>query len=320
MTLAIIGLIAGFFILIKSADYLVDGASSVAKKMSISPLVIGLTVIAFGTSAPELVVNILSAVKDTTALAVGNIMGSNLANLLLILGITATIKPIRVQLATVWREIPFMLLASVTMLVMAADVFLDGGVENILTRTNGLVLIAFFVIFIYYSFISAKQGRGQELEKIQSRKGWLSTLMIVGGLVGLFIGGNILVDSAISIATTFGVSESLIGLTIVAIGTSLPELATSIVAVRKGMVDLAVGNIVGSNIFNIFLVLGVTASVRPLPFSDANLVDAAVVIAAALILFAIIIVGKERVIKRWHGAGLLIMYLSYIAYSIVIYT
>lgn len=320
MTLAIIGLIAGFFILIKSADYLVDGASSVAKKMSISPLVIGLTVIAFGTSAPELVVNIMSAVKDTAALAVGNIMGSNLANLLLILGITATIKPVRVQLATVWREIPFMLLASITVLIMAADVFLDGGMENVLTRTNGLVLIAFFVIFIYYSFISAKQGRGQELEKIKSRKGWLSALMIIGGLVGLFIGGNILVDSAISIATAFGVSESLIGLTIIAVGTSLPELATSIVAVRKGMVDLAVGNIVGSNIFNIFLVLGVTASVQPLPFSDANLVDAAVVIAAALILFAIIIVGKERSIKRWHGVGLLIMYLSYIAYSIVIYT
>ncbi|MDA1038361.1 MAG: calcium/sodium antiporter [bacterium] len=319
MLFAIIALVAGFFILIKSADYLVDGASSIAKKYGVSPMIIGLTIVAFGTSAPELVVNIISATSGTTGLAVGNIMGSNLANLFLILGITAMFKPIRVHLTTVWREMPFMVLASVMVLTMAADVFLDGDVVNILTRTNGLSLLGFFVIFLYYTYFTSRGGDAEEVEKIVRMSKWKSSLMIVGGLVGLTVGGKLIVDGAVTIASAFGVPESLIGLTIVAIGTSLPELATSITAARKGMVDMAVGNVVGSNIFNIFFVLGVTSTIAPLPFSQANMVDATVVIASSLVLFSFLFIGTRHEISRWQGATIVSLYLLYIAASVMIY-
>lgn len=320
MTLNILSLAAGLFILIKSADYLVDGASSIAKRYRVPPIVIGLTIVAFGTSAPELVVNLLSAFRGAPALAVGNIMGSNIANLMLILGIAACIRPLRVKLTTVTREVPFMLLAALMVLVMSLDVVLDGASANILSRTNGIALLGFFAIFLFYTFLTARAGMEENKDDIKTHKPWIAGVMVMGGLLGLALGGNFLVEGAISIARLLGVSEGLIGLTIVAVGTSLPELVTSIAAVRKGMVDLAVGNVVGSNIFNIFFVLGTTATILPLPFSRANLVDASAFVAISLLFFASLVVDSKKTVTRWKGGVLVAFYVAYIAYTVFIYT
>lgn len=318
MLLNIIVLLAGFFVLIKSADYLVEGSSSIAKRLGIAPLVIGLTVVAFGTSAPELFVNIASATKGSTDLAVGNILGSNLANVMLILGVSAVIRPIRVQLSTIFKEIPFMMLASIMVLAMAADIFLDNGTINVLSRTNGISLLGFFLVFLYYTYSISRAGG--DTTEIKLYKTPLAVVMVLGGLAGLVVGGNLIVNSAVDIALGLGVGQGLIGLTIVAIGTSLPELATSIIAARKGHSDLAVGNIVGSNIFNIFFILGVTTMFAPLPFSSTSIVDAVVGIAVTAVLFASIFIGQRQVIQRWQGATFVALYLLYMAYSVVVYT
>jgi len=320
MILAIILLIVGLVILIFGADTLVKGASSISRKAGIPPIVIGLTIVAFGTSAPELIVNILSALKGSTDIAIGNIIGSNIANILLIGGIAALIVDLKVQKSTTWKEIPFALLAVVMVLIMGADKFLDGGNKNLLTRTDGLALIGFFIIFLYYTAQIAIGGKDSTEKKeddgIKTYSYLISILMTIGGLVGLFLGGNLLVENAIKIAKEAGLSEMFIGLTIVAIGTSLPELATSIIAARKGQDDIAMGNIVGSNIFNVFWILGLTSTIKSIPISSTAIVDIVICSLVTSTLFLFMFIGKKHKLQKWQGGFFVLSYIVYTVYLI----
>jgi len=311
-------LIIGFVLLIKGADFLVDGASSVGRRLNVSDLVIGLTVVAFGTSTPELFVNIFASIKGNIDIAIGNVIGSNIANIFLILGISAVIFPLAVSKGTVWKEIPLSLLAALLLGAMANDQLIDKSSISALTRIDGLVFVSFFIIFIYYSFSIAKRIDGIDEHIPQKQYGLLkSFLLIIGGLIGLSIGGNWIVNGAVHIASKLGVSESLIGLSIVAVGTSLPELATSAVAAYKKNVEIAVGNVVGSNIFNIFFVLGLSSIIKPLPFQPGSNIDIGVVILASLLLFLWMFTGKKHSLDRWEGIVFIILYASYITFLIV---
>lgn len=307
----------GFALLIKGADLLVDGASSLAKRLGISALVIGLTIVAFGTSAPELIVNILASINGNTDIAIGNILGSNSANILLILGISAVIYPLAVKKGTVWKEIPFAFLAVIVLAFMTNDAWIDNSPFSALTRIDGFILISFFIIFLYYVFGISKAESADIVETTpRTYSLWRSSLMISGGLLGLVIGGKWIVDGAVSFATSLGVSEALIGLTVVAVGTSLPELATSAVAAYKKDADIAVGNIVGSNIFNIFWILGVSAIIRPLPFSPMLASDVFVTVLATVLLFIFLFVGKRHIIERWQGVCFITLYVGYVVYLV----
>jgi cation:H+ antiporter len=310
--------IIGFIFLIKGANFLVGGASSIARRLNISDLVIGLTVVAFGTSMPELFVNIIASFKGNTDIAIGNVVGSNIANILLILGVSSVIYPLAVTKGTVWKEIPFSLLAAMVLFVVANDQLLDGSQVSDLTRIDGLVFLSFFIIFIYYTSTIATHIEGMEEHVSAKQYCWLrSSLYILLGLAGLTLGAKWIVDGAVALATKFGMSESLIGLTIVAVGTSLPELATSAMAAYKRNVEIAVGNAVGSNIFNIFFVLGISAIIKPLPFQMKNNLDLGLVILASLILFLFMFTGKKRSLDRWEGIFCLILYFGYVAFLIV---
>ena len=308
--------IIGFLLLIKGADYLVSGASSLAYKLGVAPLVIGLTIVAFGTSAPELIVNLMASMSGNTDIAIGNILGSNIVNILIILGVSAIIYPIAVQKSTVWKEIPFALLAVVVMAFMASDALIDGAGSSYLSRIDGLVLISFFVIFLCYIIGLAKESPNETAEKPLDMTRARSILFIIGGLVALVIGGKWIVDGAVIFAQSFGVSESLIGLTIVAIGTSLPELATSVVAAYKKNTDIAIGNIVGSNIFNIFFILGTTSLFRTVPIVSNNLLDIFVLLVGTIFLFATGFLYKKHTIDRREGAVMILGYFVYLAYII----
>jgi cation:H+ antiporter len=308
----------GFVFLIKGADFLVDGAASIARRLNVSDLVIGLTVVAFGTSTPELFVNIIASSKGNTDIAIGNVLGSNIANVFLILGISSVIYPLAVTKGTVWKEIPFSLLAAVVLLFMANDQILDRVATSVLTRIDGLIFLCFFIIFIYYTFSIAARVEGIETHVPAKAHGWLQSLLsVIAGLAGLIIGGKWIVDGAIVLATQLGMSESLIGLTIVAVGTSLPELATSAVAAYKKNVEIAVGNVVGSNIFNIFFVLGISAFIKPLPFQTKNNIDIAAVIFSSLLLFFFMFSGKKRSLDRWEGIVFVLLYAGYITFLII---
>src|SRR3989338_6786949 len=313
-------MVVGFGLLIKGADFLVDGASAIAKKFGVSALVIGLTIVAFGTSTPELIVNIFASIQGNTDIAIGNILGSNIANILLILGISAIIFPLSVKKGTVWKEIPLGLLAIVVVAIMANDRFIDGGAFSGLTRIDGLVLISFFVIFLYYTFgISKAEGskESEEASGIHQYSLFRSGTMVLIGLTGLTLGGKWIVDSVVVIAQQMGLSQAVIGLTIVAIGTSLPELATSAVAAYKKNTDIAIGNIVGSNIFNIFWILGISAIINPLPFSSLLMRDVIATVIATVLLFLFMFVGKRHHLERWQGFAFILVYIIYI--SVIVY-
>lgn len=318
MLIHVLLLLVGLGIVIAGAESLVRGASSIAKRLGISSLVIGLTVVSFGTSMPELVVNLFSAFQGNADLAVGNVIGSNISNILLILGVSALIVPLTVQRSTVWKEIPLALLAVVLVFIMGNDVLLDGAVADLLSRTDGILLVSMFIIFMYYTWGMARNGKESIHDEGSVRQygTGMSALLIGGGLVGLFLGGKLLVDNAVEVALAAGMSEALVGLTIVAIGTSLPELATSVVAALHKQNDIAVGNIVGSNIFNIFWILGVTSTILPLPFNTAISIDVGVAIGATLVLFAVMFIGKRHTLQRWQGALLLAGFVSYMVYII----
>ncbi len=309
--------ILGFFILIKGADLLVDGSASIAKKLKISNIVIGLTIVAFGTSAPELIVNIFASAQGSSDLAISNILGSNIANILLILGISAIICPVVTKRNTVLKEIPLSILAVIILGVLANDYLIDGQNFSAITRIDGIVLLSFFVIFLYYTFGIAKAGDSllpeEKIDTFSYRK---SILFIILGLTGLTLGGKFIVNGAIKIAELFNISESLIGLTVVAIGTSLPELAASAIAAHKKHTDIAIGNVVGSNIFNIFWILGLSAVINPLPFDISANKDILMTLAASLLLFAIMFIGKKRIIELWQGILMVLLYIAYIAYSV----
>jgi len=312
--ISLVFLIAGLGILIKGADWLVSGASSIAKKWGISSMVIGLTVVSFGTSAPELLVNLLSAARGSTDLAIGNIIGSNTANILLILGITTLIYPLAVKKNTVYKEIPFALLAGILVVLFGNDSFFDGTHFNAISRTDGFAFISLFIIFLYYTYgISKVKGESEHIDEF----GWGKSLGLFGiGIAGLTIGGNLIVTHATTLATLAGISERIIGLTIVAIGTSLPELATTVVAAMKRKVDLAIGNIVGSNIFNVFWILGLTSIIKPIPFDLAINMDAVFSAFAAMLLFLLVLIGKHEV-KKWHGILFLLLYIGYMLFLIL---
>ncbi len=317
MLLDVLLLAVGLVILIFGANWLVDGASSIATRLGVSALTVGLTVVAFGTSTPELVVNLIASFDGNSGLAIGNVVGSNSINILLILGLAALIKPVNVKSQTVRVEIPFSLLAAVALFLLANDKLLDGTVSSVISRSDGLVLLAFFAIFLYYTFLSSKSDQFPLTAEVKHRKYYLSTLMVLGGIGGLYLGGSFIVNSATSIAKAFGVSDALIGLTVVAIGTSLPELATSVMAAYKGNSDIAIGNVVGSNIFNIFMVLGVSGTIKPLPFYSESNVDILVVCLASILLFVFAFAGPGRKIDRKEGAIMLIIYFTYLTYLIV---
>ncbi len=309
MVLQIGLLVLGFVILIKGADWLVNGASSLAKKHNVSDLAIGLTVVAFGTSAPELVVNIFASLQNHHEIVFGNIIGSNNFNLFVILGIAGLITPIVVQSSTVWKEIPLSFVAIIILLFFSNDFFLSD--RHILSRIDGLILLTMFGLFLYYVYSQLKTDPEEkvDLDLVHSHgKIWV---LIILGLTGLVLGGRLVVTSAIEMATMLGISEKIIGLTIVAAGTSMPELATSVVAAFKKNNDIAVGNIIGSNIFNIFLILGVSALINPLGFDAAFNTDIYLLGFGTILLFAVMFTGKKKRLDRWEAALLLVIYIVY---------
>ncbi len=311
--------IIGIALLMKGADYLINGSSSLAKKYGVPTLVIGLTIVAFGTSLPELVVNIFAGLKGESDVALGNIIGSNIANLLLILGISALICPVpmKVQSSTTWKEIPFSLLAAVVLFIFASS-FLTKTNPAVLNISSGLILLCFFVVFLFYvvSMSLKKKEKDKKLE-IQKHSNFVIFLMIVGGLAMLYFGGKWVVNGAVGVARLMGFSEYLISATIVAVGTSLPELVTSIVAARKKDVDLAVGNVVGSNIFNIFFILGITALITPLIVPAAIFYDIVILMAITFLLFIFMFVGKRHVLEKWQGVLFLVLYVMYVAMLVI---
>lgn len=307
--------IIGFVLLVKGADMLVAGASSLAKKLGISTLLVGLTVVAFGTSMPELVVNVFAALKGTTGIAIGNVIGSNIANIALVLGVSAVLFPLRVHNSTTWKEIPYALLAVILVFIMASDVLLDRTAGNVIGRGDGLVLVSFSIIFLYYIFGMARSGKADlgDVPKMSTRK---MTVFIVIGILMLVAGGKVVIEGAVGLATALGMSSRVIGLTVVALGTSLPELVTSVVAALKKMPDLSVGNIVGSNILNVFMVLGISASITPLPITSGALFDTVFNIIVTMLLFLFMFVGRKHMLERWQGLGLVALYCLFIGYSI----
>lgn len=311
-------LFVGLAVLVVGGEILVRGASSLSKSYGISSLVIGLTVVAFGTSAPELVVNMVSAVSGNTDIALGNIVGSNIVNILIILGVCSLIIPLTAASSTVWKEIPFALLAMVVVLFVTQDVLLNGDAEDVITRGEGLLLISFFAIFMYYILeLAKKEVVKDEGGSIVLYKKPAAFALIVVGLIMLFFGGKVFVEQAVVLAKLAGLSELFIGLTIVAIGTSLPELVTSVIAARKGETDIAIGNIVGSNIFNVFWILGLTAVITPVTVSASSVVDILVGLSAAFLLFMFMFMGKKHTLVAWKGLLFIAIYIAYVAYLVV---
>ncbi|MBI2148298.1 calcium/sodium antiporter [Candidatus Woesearchaeota archaeon] len=291
----------GIFLLIQGAKWLVDGSVILAKKLGVSSLVIGLTVVAFGTSLPELFVNIFAAIKGTTDISFGNIIGSNIANILLILGLSAMFSPIKVKRNTIWKEIPFSFLAALIFFVLAHKNIFD-GTDGMMYRSDGLVFIGFFIIFLYYVFELAKrEPLGQDKLVVAHKHLDLTVLFfIVGGLFALFYGGRWTVQGAVFFAKQVGLSEYIISSTIIAVGTSLPELVTSFIAVRKAESDLAVGNAVGSNIFNIFFIMGLTLIISPAKVPKV-MFDFLTLGIATFSLFLFMFIGKKHQLKKWQG-------------------
>ncbi len=310
----IIFFLLGMALLVAGAELLIRGASSLAKRFNIPEIVIGLTIVAFGTSLPELVVNIFASAKGLSGLAFGNIIGSNIFNILLILGISALINPLKVGKNTVWKEIPFSLFAAILLFILVNDRVTLGRPGNMLTRFDAMIFLFFFAAFIVYIFFITKAGM-QDEGNYATYSALISVLFVISGLGLLFAGGKVSVNAAIKIAQMLGVSEKVIGLTIVAAGTSLPELATSAVASFKKKYDIAVGNIVGSNIFNIFLILGISGFISPLPYETAINTDMYVLLAATVLLFISMFTLKKRTIDRIEAGIMICAYIAYIVFQ-----
>lgn len=362
--MSILSLLIGLVLILFGARYLIDGASGLAKRLGISEFIIGLTIVGIGTSTPELVVSVISAFDGNGALAIGNVVGSNIVNVLLILGVTAAIRPMPLTANNLWKDIPFGMLASLVLVIMASGRFLDGTPSDRITRTDGLLLLCFFAVFMAYSVFAAKNkpalagvarngaATGQDTQQAvpaaagpasggldtsqpdKNRAGFFRRiwqifgfgkgapaagysvgvllLLVVIGLVALIFGGRLFVDGAVAIARGLGVSEAVIAVTLIALGTSLPELATSVVAAIKGNVQLALGNVIGSNIINIFLILGVSASITPLQFGGISGLDIGVMAGASVLLFFTYFSFRRRTIDRPEGVLFLLLYAAYL--------
>ncbi|MCR5499121.1 MAG: calcium/sodium antiporter [Acetatifactor sp.] len=304
----IVILLLGFVLLIKGADFFVDGASSVAKILKVPSIIIGLTVVAMGTSLPELAVSVTASMSGNNALAVSNVVGSNLFNLMVVLGASALMNPIIVGKETIKKDYPFSVACAGLLLIL-------GFIGMELGQVDGLILLLIFIAFILYQVISALKARADvddEDEEVKQIPLWLSIIYIIGGAVAIKFGGDFVVDSAVSIAKAFGLSETLIGLTIVALGTSLPELVTSVVAARKGELDMAVGNVVGSNVFNILMILGVAASLSPITFLQENIIDIVILIVFSLITW--VLCWTKGKLQKKEGFFMIALYAAYLVY------
>ena len=310
-------LAGGLVMILFGANYLVDGASSIAKKFGISEFIIGLTIVGIGTSTPEMVVSYMSAFNGSTDLAIGNVVGSNILNTLLILGITALISPLAITRDNLRKDIPLNIAVTILLILLGLNKTFFGVGENTLSRLDGMVLLAIFVWYFISSFKSGKGSDGQNDEEgIVERKIWVSALMIAGGLAGLVIGGRLFVDSATSLAKILGISEKFIAITIVAAGTSMPELATSIVAAVKGKGQLALGNVLGSNIFNILLILGGSALIQPLSFASMTAVDLGIVLLCTVFILLSAFLFKKKELDRVEGALFILMEAGYMWFLI----
>ena len=318
----IVWLVAGPGLILVGANILTEGASAIARRIGVSELVVGLTVVAFGTSAPELAISVLAAVGGSAPLAIGNVVGSNIFNILVIIGVTALVRPIVMERSVMTMEIPMVLLSSVVLLVLGNSGWLNGYGGNEVSRVAGIFLLVFFLLFMRYTFASARHpdfsgkdaapsgGSGDEKPPMAV---WKSVLFVLGGLAALVWGGDRFVEGASGIAQGLGVSEAVIGLTIVAAGTSLPELATSVVAAVKGRPGLALGNVIGSNIFNVLMVLGLSATIRPLPFGGIGNFDLGTLLVASVLFWLFGWLFRERTITRAEGAVLVAVYVGYVA-------
>ena len=315
MLLSVILLLVGLGLILVGANMLTDGASAEAKSWGVSDLVIGLTVVAFGTSAPELVISIMSAINGSAGLAIGNVVGSNIFNVFVIIGVTAMVAPIAVDRNLMTKDIPLVMLSALVLLAMGNGPLLDGDATPLLTRVDGIILLLFFAIFMRYTFAQAKNTNADEIDnnpQVKPMKGFKAAAWIILGLAGLIVGGEMFVDSASTIAHDLGVSDAVIGLTIVAAGTSLPELATSVTAALKGRTGMALGNVIGSNIFNIFMVLGCAATIRELPFGGIGNFDLLAMTLACVLFWAFATFYKVRTITRAEGILLFACYVGYV--------
>ena len=319
MLLQFLFIVIGVALVLWGADRLTEGASSLARRMNVPEIVIGLTIVAAGTSAPELFVSLVSALKGTPDLAVGNVVGSNIFNALLIVGVSAMVAPMVISRSTVKKDIPFAVMASVLLLVLCMDSWQSLSISgNHISRIDGIVLLAAFSIFMVYTFRVAKNGTAVEASEEQKNVNpWLSAFYVVLGLGCLIFGSNLFVDAASNVATTLGVSESVIGLTIVAGGTSLPELATSVVAARKGQSAIAIGNVIGSNVFNILLILGATAVISPMQIGGITLIDLGLALLSVVIVWFFSF--TKYTVARWEGGvltAIFLIYMSWLLYNV----
>ena len=325
-------LIVGFILLVKGADIFVDGSSSIAKILKIPPIIIGLTIVAFGTSAPEAAVSITASMNGQNGMAIGNVIGSNIFNLLMVVGASGFISTLLVKKSILSRELPFVLITSILLIVLSSDIFISGSSSYTLSRMDGAILLILFAGFVYYLVTSALKSRNSSLNidetsldieavdkdvMVQQNFSPMSKsiFLSVVGILAIILGGKIVVDCASNIASSFGVNDQLIGLTVVAIGTSLPEFVTSIVAATKGESDLALGNVIGSNIFNILFVLGISALISPMTINPKLFIDAAVMIIATIITF--FFAYRKNNVNKYESLTLMILYVAYMAYLIM---
>lgn len=313
MLINILLIVVGIAMVLWGADKMTEGASALARRLKVSEMVIGLTIVAAGTSAPELFVSLMSALKGTPDMAVGNVVGSNIINTLVIVGVTAMVMPIAIARRTVTKDMPFTVIATLLLMALTLDNFSSLNLwGNVISRLDGVILLFAFAAFMYYTFTVAKTGGDEYQQSSAPKNVWLSLLLIVVGLGCLIFGSNIFVDNASAMAASLGVSESVIGLTIVAGGTSLPELATSVVAARKGQSAMAIGNVIGSNVFNILLILGLTATVCPMQIGGITVLDMGMMIVSVLLLW--LFSWTKLTLARWEGAVLTLLYIGYLVW------
>ena len=305
-------IIVGFLLLISGANLLVDSSSALASRFNIPNIVIGLTIVAFGTSSPELIVNIIGSLNKSSEIVLGNVLGSNIFNVLGILGLSAILYPLTVKTNTTWIEIPLCALSAIVVFVLSNDILIDNAADGFISRTDGIILLLFFVVFVSYNIKLSKSGNMDEEIEIKKYTISRALTLLLSGFILLLAGGKVIVESASDFARFLGISERIIALTIVSIGTSLPELATSLMAVKKRNVDLAIGNIVGSNIFNIFFILGVSSTLYPVSVNKSAINDMIVNMGISLLLFLFIFTGKGRRLERWEGIILISVYIAYL--------
>ncbi|MBO5580241.1 MAG: calcium/sodium antiporter [Prevotella sp.] len=304
MLIDIVLIIAGVAMVLYGADRLTEGASALARRMNVPEIIIGLTIVAAGTSAPELFVSLVSALKGTSGMAIGNVVGSNTMNAMLIVGCAAMVAPMTISKSTVRKDIPFAVFASVLLPLLALDSFLG--------RIDGVILLAGFAAFMYYTLSQAKGGKAESATEIKTINPWMSAFFVFLGLALLVIGSNIFVDSASRVAYSLGISEGVVGLTIVAGGTSLPELATSVVAARKGQSAIAIGNVIGSNVFNILMILGLTATISPMQIQGITMIDFSLMLGSVVLVW--LFSRTKYTVERWEGLLLVVGYLVYLGW------